>query len=123
MIKKPNSFVEGDIPKKLIQEYSYLWARPATNIFNKIIQTAEWPLKWKLENMIDKTESPKLVKSEDDTRTISKTNFMSKVFESLLGNWLLPLVDPYLDPGQCGGLTRSSTNHYLIKLLDFIHTT
>ena len=35
---------------------------------------------------------------------------------------MLPIVEPYLDRGQCGGLSRSSINHYLIKLLDFIHT-
>ena len=45
------------------------------------------------------------------------------MLESLLARWLLPIVEPYLDPGQCGGLNRSSINHYLIKLLDFIHTT
>ena len=124
-IKKPNYSVEGDIPKKLIQEYSFLWAGPSSIIFNKIIQTADWPKTWKTEHSIvlHKTEKPSLVKSEDDTRTISKTNFMSKVLESLLAGWLLPAVEPYLDPGQCGGLSRSSTSHYLIKLLNFVHTT
>jgi hypothetical protein len=124
-IKKPNSSVEGDIPKRLINEYPFLWAGPASNIFNRIIQTSEWPSNWKLENAIvlHKTEDPRLVKNEDDVRTISKTKFLSKVLESLLGGWLLPIVDPYLDPGQCGGLSKSSTNHYLIKLLDFVHST
>ena len=124
-IKKPNSSVSGDIPKKLISQFPYLWAGPATTLFNKIIQTSEWPNQWKVENAIalHKTESPNMVKSEDDVRTISKTSFLSKVLESLLGNWLLPIVEPFLDPGQCGGLDRTSTSHYLIKLLDFIHTT
>ena len=64
-----------------------------------------------------------MVKSEEDIRTISKTIFFSKVLESLLGDWLLPIVEPYLDPGQCGGLSRTLTSHYLIKLLDIVHTT
>ena len=124
-IKKPNSSVEGDIPKRLISEFPYLWAGPATRIFNKIIQTAEWPKLWKTEHAVclHKTERQNMVKSEEDVRTISKTNFLSKLLESLLGNWLLPIVEPYLDPGQCGGLDRTSTSHYLIRLLDFIHTT
>ena len=42
-IKKPNSSVTGDIPKRLIQEYPYLWAGPTTILFNKIIQNSEWP--------------------------------------------------------------------------------
>ena len=44
------------------------------------------------------------------------------MLESLLGTWLLPIVEPYLDHGQYGGLNKSSINHYPIKLLDFIHT-
>ena len=122
---KPESSVKGDIPKKLMTEYSYLWAGPVTRIFNNIIQTATWPEQWKSENAIclHKTEDPRLVKSEDDVRTISKTNFLSKVFEKVLGSWLLPLVEPYLDPGQCGGLSGTSTSHYLVKLVDFIHST
>ena len=60
-----------------------------------------------------------MVMSENDTRTISKTNFLSKVLENMLGSWLLPIVEPFLDPKQC----RTSTNHYLVKLLDFVHST
>ena len=124
-IKKPNSSVKGDIPKKLITEYPFLWAGPTSTIFNHIIKTSEWPQLWKLENAIvlHKTERANLVKSEDDVRTISKTKFLSKVLESLLCDWLMPVVEPFLDPGQCGGLSRTSTSHYLIKLLDFIHET
>ena len=124
-INKPNSHVVGDIPKKLIQEYPFLWAGPASMIYNQVIKSSEWPQKWKREHCIvlHKTSDPRLVQSENDTRTISKTSFLSKVLESLLAGVLLPIVEPYLDPGQCGGLSRSSTSHYLIKLLDFIHTT
>ena len=28
-----------------------------------------------------------------------------------------------MDPGQCGGLRKSSISHYLVKLLDFVHKT
>ena len=124
-VKKPNSSVAGDVPKKLLTEYAFLWAGAATKIFNQVIQSAEWPSKWKVENCIvlHKTEDPRMVRSEDDTRTISKTNFLSKLLENILGSWLLPIVEPFLDPNQCGGLTRTSTNHYLIKLLNFVHTT
>ena len=74
-VKKPNSSVEGDIPKKLLKEYPFLWAGPAAHIFNKIIQSSEWPVQWKVEHAIPlhKTGDPRLVKDEDDVRTISKT--------------------------------------------------
>ena len=70
--------MEGDIPKKLIQEYPYLWAGPVTEIFNQIIQTAKWPHHWKVEHAIPlhKTETPSQVQTEEDVRTISKTNFL-----------------------------------------------
>ena len=42
-IKKPNSSVPGDVPKQLITKYPFLWAEPATKIFNTIIESAEWP--------------------------------------------------------------------------------
>lgn len=115
----------GDIPKRLIKEYPYLWAGPTAMLFNKSIQNSEWPQTFKVEHAfpLHKTETPALVLSEDDVRTISKTNSLSKLLENLLGDWLLSIVEPYLDPGQCGGLRRNSINHYLIKLLDFIHTT
>ena len=47
-IKKPNSKVQGDIPKKLIMKYPFLWAGPSTTIFNSIIQEAKWPNQWKV---------------------------------------------------------------------------
>ena len=116
-IKKPNSSVPGDVPKRLIAEYPFLWAEPATKIFNNIIESAEWPKHWKQEHMIalHKTEDPRMVKDENDVRSISKTSFLSKTFENILGDWLLPIVDPFLDPSQCGGLKHTSVNHYLVK--------
>ena len=47
---------------------------------------------------------------------------MSKVYEAFLVDWLLPFIEPYLDPGQCGGLKGISVNHYLLKLLHFVQS-
>ena len=44
----------------------------------------------------------------------------SSVFESFLADWLLPIVEPYLDPCQFG-LKGASITHYLLRLLKFIH--
>ena len=59
--------------------------------------------------------------SEDDTRNIASTAYLSKQYESFIGDWILPYVEPFLDPGQCGGLKGSSITHYLVKLLHFVH--
>ena len=54
---------------------------------------------------------------------MSKTAWLSKCLENIIGDFLLPIIDKFLDPRQCGGLKKTSINHYLIKLLDFAHIT
>ena len=43
------------------------------------------------------------------------------MYEGFLCDWLLPIIQPFLDPGQYGGLKECSANHYLVRLLHFIH--
>ena len=47
-VKKPKSSVEGDVPRKIISEFSYEYAKPATMIYNRIIQSCKWPKQWKV---------------------------------------------------------------------------
>ena len=124
VVTKPHSSVPGDIARPVIKRYPYLFANPVAKIFNKTIQSSEWPQSWKQENSIVLRKSPHLVvKSEENLRSISKTVWLSKLLEAILCDYILPVVNPYLDPGQCGGLKGSSTTHYLVKMLDFIHKT
>ena len=91
-----------------------------TTIFNQISLTKEYPEQWKVERQIAIPKvNPPL--SEEDLRNISKTPFLSKVYEACVADWLLPIIEPYLDPGQCG-LKGLSITHYLIKLLHFTHS-
>ena len=117
--KKPNSSVPGDIPKRIVQEFSVELATPVTIIYNSILATLEYPRQWVVEHQIPlpKVHPPS---SEDDLRNLAKTAFFSKVFESFLSEWLIPIVQPYLDPCQYG-LKGTSINHYLLKLLKFTH--
>ena len=119
--KKPIGIVPGDLPKKLVKTCASSIAIPASMIFNQITQCAEYPTMWKIEHQIalEKVSPPE---TEDDLRNIAKTPFLSKVYESFVGGWLLPIIQPYLDPGQCG-LKGFSITHYLIKLLHFVHAT
>ena len=118
--KKPHSTVPGDIKRVLVKECSFELATPITKIYNRITQSREFPRSWVNEQQtpIPKKYPPS---SMDDLRNISGTPFFSKQYESFLADWLLPIVDPFLDPGQCGGLKNSSISHYLIKLLHFVH--
>ena len=119
--KKPNSSVPGDLPKKVVQHYAHQLAAPTAVIFNRITATAVYPEQWKTEYQlpVPKCYPPQ---TEDDLRNISKTSFMSKLYESFIAGWLLPIIEPYLDPGQCGGLKGLLVTHYLIKLLHFVHS-
>ena len=119
--KKPASILKGDIPKKLVQLFAPEMALPVSKIYNKITKTAEYPRQWVEESQfpIGKVHPPS---SEDDLRPISKTFFYSKVYESFIGEWLLPIIRPFMDPGQYG-IKGSSIVHYLIKFLHFIHST
>ena len=119
--KKPKSSVPGDLPRKIVKNFAHRLAAPNAAIFNEITSSAVYPEQWKTEHQLP---IPKLYppQTEDDIRNISKTTFMSKVYESFIAGWLLPIIQPYLDPGQCGGLKGLSVSHYLIKLLHFVHS-
>ena len=119
--QKTASIIKGDIPKRVVQLFAPEMALPVSKIYNKITTTAEYPRQWVEESQfpIGKVHPPN---SEDDLRPISKTFFFSKLYESFIGEWLLPIIRPFMDPGQYG-IKGSSIVHYLIKFLHFIHST
>ena len=119
--KKPSSVIPGDLPVKLIKEFTPELANPVTRIYNRITETAEYPRQWVVEYQlaIPKVQPPL---SEDDTRNIASTAYLSKQYESFIGDWIFPYIEPFLDPGQCGGLKGSSITHYLVRLLHFVHS-
>ena len=106
---------------EVVQKCAAPLAIPVTAVFNKITHSAHFPRQWKIEHQlaIPKVTPPV---TEDDLRNLAKTPFLSKVYESFVGGWLLPIIKPYLDPGQCG-LKGFYITHYLIKLLHFVHST
>ena len=118
--KKPHSTVPGDLKRVLVKECSEELISPVTKIYNEITRSKEFPRAWVIEQQ---TPIPKAnpVSSIEDLRNISGTPFFSKQYESFVSDWLLPVVNPFLDPGQCGGLKKSSISHYLLKLLHFTH--
>ena len=96
--KKPHSTVPGDLKRVLVKECPGELVTPITKIYNRITQSKEFPRSWVNEQQtpIPKTHPPA---SLEDIRNISGTPFFSKQYESFLSDWLLPIVDPYLDPG------------------------
>ena len=109
--------VPGDIPVKLVKEFTPEITVPITKIYNRITETGEYPRQWVTEYQlaIPKVQPPL---TEDDTRNIASTSFFSKQYESFIGDWIFPYIEPHIDPGQCGGLRDSSFTPYLVKLLN-----
>ena len=117
--KKPKSTVSGDLPRRIVQEFSCELSTSVTIIYKSILRNLEYPRQWVVEYQIPIPKSYPPA-SEDELRNLAKTAFFSKVFESFLSEWLLPIVGPFLDPCQYS-LKGASINHYLFKLLKFIH--
>ena len=115
--KKPNSSVPGDLPKKLVQEFSCELSTPVTTIYNSILRKFEYPRQWVIEHQIPlpKCYPPS---SEDALRNIAKTAFFSKIFESFLSYWLMPIVEPYLDPCQYNNSMASKERPSTITCLN-----
>ena len=88
--KKPSSLVPGDLPVKLVKEFTPELANPVTRIYNRITETGEYPRQWVVEYQlaIPKVTPPL---SEDDTRNIASTAYLSKQYESFIGDWILDI--------------------------------
>ena len=117
--KKPRSVIPGDLPSEIVKEFTEELAYPLAKICNKIVQSATWPLQWKVEHVIPISKIP-LPQTEDDLRPISLTSFFSKVMEQFIVMWLLELIGGKMDFRQYGGMKGNSTCHYLIELINFI---
>jgi hypothetical protein len=118
--KKPNSLIPGDLPVKLVKETTPELADPVSRIYNRITETGGYLRQWVVEYQLAILKvTPPL--SEDNTRNIASTAYLSKQYETFIGDWIFPYIEPFIDPGQCGGLKSSSITHYLVRLLHFVH--
>lgn len=118
---KKTCSVPGDIPVKLLEQFLPELTAPVAALYRAAIETHSWPNSYKKEYHlpIGKVPHPE---SEDDLRNLGLTPFFSKRLEWLLIKWLWPYISPHIDIDQLGGLPDCSVNHYLILLLDFIHS-
>ena len=112
-IKKPNSMVEGDIFPKLVPLCAEALSIPLSDIYNCILETYVWPIRWKKEYV---TVIPKktLPSSFADLRNISCTALFSKVFESFVLQYASEEIT--IKNNQFGGAKGCSTSHMLIDI-------
>ena len=113
--------MKGDLPRKLVKEFSVEYSKPLEIIFNTIVKSGEYPRQWVEEEQVIIPKS-KPIELFDSLRSLSKTAFYSKVFESFLRDWIMPHISPFLDPSNFGGMKGDSPAYYLINLLHFVHS-
>ena len=124
-IKKMNkkaSTIIGDIPWKIISEFSVELSEPLANIFNSATLEGIWPKSWKTEYVtpVPKVYPPQKV---DDLRKITSTKNLSKVYEALLSDTIIGDMKLTADPAQFGNTKGLSTAHYLVQMLNKILTS
>ena len=119
-MSKPTSTVPGDLPPILYKHYANLIAGPVVSIFNSAIRHAEWPALWSVEyvSVIPRVTSPESV---DQCRNIACTNFLSKVLESFVLDWIREEVK--LSSKQYGGEPGCGPAHFLLQMNEFIHSS
>ena len=100
-MKSKTSTVIGDIPWKVIKEYSSYLSYPLENIYNRSVIHGEYADIWKLEivSPVPKVYPPA---SEEELRKISCTLNFSKIFESILAEYLISDMKPSSDQSQFG---------------------
>ena len=116
-MKKKASTVPGDIPWRIISEFSVELAFPLSNIYNSASLAGVWPRIWKFEYI---TPVPKVFPPEttDELKKISGTKNFSKVFEALVADPILEDMEPKMDQSQFGNTKGLSIQHYLVKFVN-----
>ena len=120
-MKKKNSTVPGDIPWRVIREFSVELAGPLSNIYNTCTLNGVWPEVWKFEYI---TPVPKVSQPQttDDLRKISGTKNLSKLYEALLSDTLVNDMSENADIAQFGNRKGLSITHYLVQMINRILT-
>ena len=112
----------GDIPPRILTEFAPELATPICNIVNACMEKCIFPKLWKRAKIIPIPKSNQL-KSLSDLRPISITPAPGKVLEKIICTELRKQLQPKLDLCQFGNVKGSSTNHYLIKLLEMAYAS
>ena len=107
----------GSIPAKVIKDNVDIVASYLLDLFNKSVDRNSFP-----DEMKDGDVSA-LFKNSDsfekkNYRPITVLPSVSKVFERLLANQMLPIMNKFLSPKICGYRQGYNTQHALLKLVD-----
>ena len=115
-MNKKSSSVAGDLPMKLITQFSNELSLPLTNIINTIFESKSYPKTWKRETL---TPIPKVYPAESmkDLRPISGLRNFAKFFDRIIAEYMTEDMSKKPDAHQYGNQKGLSVNHYLINLI------
>ena len=111
----------NDIPFKILKHVALDLIKPLTHIYNLSIEKGVFPDSLKTSKVIPvfKSGSPLDV---NNYRDIAIINSFSKIFEKLTCRRLLTFLysNDFFDENQFGFLKDRSTNHAIVKMINFI---
>ena len=121
-MNKKSAGVPGDIPMKLLSEFSFELSRPIAHIVNSCLAEGVYPDIWKLEYV---TPVPKVHPPEKltDLRRISGLLNLSKITDKIIAEIITEDMEFTRDRSQYGNVKKISLQHYLVKMLHKILTT
>ena len=113
------SNVDGDVPSKILKQFSSYLALPFANVLNSAIRQGCWPTILKLEIVtpVAKVNPPQNL---DQLRNISGLLNFDKIAEKILSKLIIGDMKSKLDPAQYANQKGLSIQHYLVKMIDRI---
>ena len=118
---KSRSTTPTDLPIKIYKEFAPELAKPLCSIINASLSQHSCPKDWKTSFVtpIPKTPSPQ---SLNDLRPVAITPIPSLICEDFVFDWAYTKIANSLDIKQFGNIKATSTSHYLVSFLEFIHS-
>jgi len=110
-----------DLPNWFLRDFGFALCDHLACTFNSSIKEGIVPSIWKKANVIPipKNKLPKSV--EQDLRPISLMPTISKIFESIVGRWILDAIGNKFDKKQFGAIQGRSTRHALVDIMHKWH--
>jgi hypothetical protein len=121
-IKVNKATAPGDIPARIIKDFSLYLCIPVADIINSGLMTGCWPKIYKRETI---TPTPKQFPPENREllRPIANLFNIDKIMEKIVSEIIVSDMESDLDPVQYGNQKHKSLQHYLVRLLNRILTS
>ena len=120
-MNKKAAAVPGDLPMRVIAEFSDEFSRPLAHLINNCLQQGIYPNIWKVEYVspVPKVFPPERLK---DWRKISGLLNFSKITDKALAEYIADDMQYMRDQSQYGNQKKISIQHYLVNMLHKILT-